>query len=116
MSVGMPQGILLRRFGVVCAEAFGVICAYQVGSSLQKKEWRDVDVRVMLPDDVYAEMGLGDPEHPQHNRKWVAFTLAFSALGKQMTGLPIDFQLQQVSHANANNDGVRNALLAIENS
>ena len=45
-------------------------------------------------------MGFGDPERTHNNAKWVAFTLAFSALGKQMTGLPIDFQIQQTSHAN----------------
>ncbi len=43
---------------------------------------------------------LGDPEHSHRNGKWVSLTLAYSALGKALTGLPIDFQIQQASHAN----------------
>lgn len=100
MSVGMPQDLLLHEFGSHCWFAFGHI-AYHVGSSLKLKTgWRDVDVRVLIPDEEWSVMGLGDPDHAHQNGKWVALTLAFSALGKQITGLPIDFQLQQQSWAN----------------
>jgi len=98
----MPAALLLEQFGRVIYEAFGEV-PYHVGSSLpgaNKPNWRDVDVRLMLDDEQYAAMGFGDPERTHSNAKWVAFTLAFSALGKQMTGLPIDFQIQQTSHAN----------------
>lgn len=101
MGVGMPQALLLNEFGSQVWAAFGEP-PYHVGSSLLgKKGWRDVDVRVMLNDEVWTAMGLGDPEHTHRNAKWVALTLAFSALGKAMTGLPVDFQIQQTSHANA---------------
>lgn len=62
--------------------------------------WRDVDVRLMLDDEVYEAMGFGDPKRPHDNARWVAFTLAFTELGRKMTGLPIDFQIQQTSRAN----------------
>jgi len=99
MGVGMPANLWLHQFGRMVFSAFGEY-PYHVGSSVSEKLWRDVDVRVMLADDVYASMGLGDPAHPHSNARWVAFCVAFSALGKQMTGLPIDFQIQTVSEAN----------------
>lgn len=113
MSVGMPADLYLEEFGHQIWNAFGNT-AYHVGSSVFGKQWRDVDVRLLLEDKEYERMGLGDPAHPHENAKWVSLVMAYSALGKQMTGLPIDFQIQQQSYANKNyspNDGhVRSAL------
>jgi hypothetical protein len=103
MGVGMPANLLLHEFGSQVWHAFGTP-PYHVGSSLMNKTWRDVDVRLMLSDEAYAAWGLGDPRYPHTNGKWVALCLAFSALGQQMTILPIDFQIQQQSHANAEYD------------
>lgn len=104
-GVGMPETLWLQRFGQIVWSAFPEGGVYHVGSSLRRKRgWRDVDVRLMLPDDVYSAHGLGDPKHPQRNARWCALTMAFSALGKQMTGLPIDFQIQQQTQANAEFD------------
>jgi len=100
MGVGMPGYLLLQEFGSQVWHAFGEP-PFHVGSSLtQKSGWRDVDVRLILRDEVYALMGLGKPNFPFRNGKWVALCLAFSALGKEMTGLPIDFQIQQMTRAN----------------
>lgn len=109
-GVGMPAAVKLERFAEMVNAAFDECACYQVGSSLTTTTWRDVDVRVILDDERYAAMGFGDPEHPQSNEKWVALVLAFAALGREMTGLPIDFQIQQQTHANAKNTGGRNAL------
>lgn len=101
MGVGMPQEIVLRQFGTFLYDAFGEM-PYHVGSSLRQKDgWRDVDVRILLDDEEWARLQLGDPAHPQANARWVAIALAWSTFGRQMTGLPIDFQLQKRSHANA---------------
>lgn len=100
MGVGMPQSLLLQQFGNYLCDAFGHI-PYHVGSSLKNKDgWRDVDVRVLIPDDEYAAMGLGEAGFEHNSKKWRAVTLAWSAFGKSLTGLPIDFQLQQASYAN----------------
>ena len=99
MGVGMPADLSLEEFGYQVWAAFDET-PYHVGSSVQGKSWRDVDVRLLLPDDTYERMGLGDPAHPHENAKWVSLVMAYSALGKQMTGLPIDFQIQQQSYAN----------------
>jgi hypothetical protein len=112
-GVGMPAALHLNEFGSQLWSAFGKP-AYQVGSSLYGKQWRDVDIRLILDDDEYERMGLGDPYHTHINAKWVALVMAFSALGKQMTGLPIDFQIQQQSYANKKFDGPRNAIGFIE--
>jgi hypothetical protein len=101
VGVGQPQGILLNQFGDYLYAAFGEM-PYHVGSSLEKKDgWRDVDVRLMLPDEEWARLQLGNPDNPHSNKRWVALTLAWSAFGRQITGLPIDFQIQQRKHANA---------------
>lgn len=98
-GVGMPQALLLEEFGSQVWSAFG--CPpYMVGSATHSKNWRDVDIRLILDDAEYEKLQLGDPKYGSRNGKWVALCLAFSALGKQITGLPIDFQIQQQSEAN----------------
>jgi hypothetical protein len=109
MSVGMPQFLLLKEFGQKIYDAFGAI-PYHVGSSVENKNWRDVDVRLILSDKVYDELELGDPKYPHENLKWCSLCLAYSILGKQITGLPIDFQIQQQSLANKSFEGTRSAL------
>lgn len=98
----MPAAIKLQNFGRVVAEFFGHT-PYQVGSSLTHLlastggDWRDVDVRLILPDDEFDEMFGATASS---NAKWNAACLAFSSLGREMTGLPIDFQVQQKTEAN----------------
>ena len=102
MSVGMPAALHLEEFGAHIYAAFGHV-PYRVGSSLKLKTgWRDVDVRLILPDDEYAAMFGAETNHTNEhqNEKWVAFVLAFSAFGKSVTGLPIDFQIQRRTDAN----------------
>lgn len=109
-GVGMPATLLLDQFADVVRGFFGEEhFPYRVGSSIHSKEWRDVDVRVILSDEEYEQMGFGDPKMPHQNAKWVALVLAFSALGKAMTGLPIDFQIQNMTEANKF-EGSRSAL------
>lgn len=109
MGVGMPQSLLLEEFGALVTDAFGHH-PYHVGSSVLGKDWRDVDVRLILDDAEYASLGLGTPNQPHSNARWVALCRAFSALGKEVTGLPIDFQIQQQSLANEEDKGLRSAL------
>jgi len=114
MSTGMPAGIWLTKFGMLIFDAFGHV-AYHVGSSLSSKQWRDVDVRLILPDDEFKDL-FGDNQNAETNKKLAAVTLAFSVLGKHMTGLPIDFQVQTVTHANKAYPGPRSALIEVDES
>lgn len=117
IGVGMPESLYFQEFGQLIWEVFGEI-PFHVGSSLSNKEWRDVDVRLMLSDDLYRKMGFGDPANPHCNAKWCGLVKAFSALGEKMTGLPIDFQIQQMTFANKtykSKDGhLRSALFIIK--
>ena len=107
----MPAGIWLNKFGVVIRDYFGHV-PYHVGSSLDSKDWRDVDVRLILPDDEFVAM-FGHIDQRWPNPKYAAIVLAFCALGEKMTGLPIDFQIQPQSYANKAFPGQRNPLLEV---
>jgi hypothetical protein len=99
IGTGMPQSILLQAFGQWIRDAFGHT-AYQVGSSVHGKEWRDVDVRLILDDDEFHALFPGYKHMHQIDAKWSFMCAAISALGKQQTGLPIDFQMQPMTEAN----------------
>jgi hypothetical protein len=78
---------------------------YLVGTAVSRQEYRDVDVRVILTDKRYDRLRniIGQE----------GITL-IGLMGGQylasVTGLPIDFQLQRMTEANANHDGMRNPL------
>lgn len=112
-GVGQPQTFHLNLFGEIVLRAFGT-CAFLVGSATKSKDWRDVDVRLILSDEDWVREEFGDPKNP--GERWAAYCMAFSALGKQMTGLPIDFQIQQQTDANERDRGQREALLWIYRS
>ncbi len=108
----MPAGIWLNKFGVLVADFFGHV-PYHVGSSLSSKKWRDVDVRLVMPDHEFAAM-FGNNRSADTNPKLASVTLAFAALGSAMTGLPVDFQIQPATWANAHYGGrPRSALLEV---
>lgn len=101
MPVGMPAQHYLHEFGRYVEDAFGHT-AYHVGSSLRLKDgWRDVDVRVLLPNaEYYGVHGFLHPDRKNMDAKLVATELAWSAFGRALTGLPIDFQIQPIAWAN----------------
>lgn len=106
----MPESLKLHEFGSMLWDAFGTP-AYHVGSSLsQKSGWRDVDVRLILDDRKYKILFGDDPANPQMNPRWRAVVRAFTLLGREVTGLPIDFQIQQTSWANKHEDHDRSML------
>ncbi len=98
VGVGSPQMLLLEQFGHWIWDAFGTP-PYLVGSAARGKIWRDVDVRLILDDDTYWALFPHD-EQVIHNKKWTLICTGISLVGKQMTGLPIDFQIQTQTHAN----------------
>lgn len=110
IGTGMPASILLDAFGSWLHDAFGET-AYQVGSSIHGKTWRDVDIRIMLDDDEFDAMFPGcTAGYNQQDAKWALICAAVSALAKAQTGLPVDFQFQRVSDANQRYAGPRQPL------
>ena len=115
MGVGMPQALLLEWFGKLVYDAFGD-WPYLVGTAATGKAWRDVDVRLLLPLEEYRRC-CGEPKTPSDlNLRWTSLCLAYSVLGQHITGLPIDFQIQEVEEANRLfPGGVRHPLIAYGN-
>jgi hypothetical protein len=112
IGVGMPALLYLEQFGSIVWDAFGTP-PYLVGSALEGKEWRDVDVRLILPDSDYERM-FGEPAWVERAcGRWAALCMAFSALGCRMTGLPIDFQIQMRTRANDTYRGCRRQALGV---
>lgn len=111
--VGMPAALYLDEFGLKVHDAFGDI-PYLVGSATWSKDWRDVDVRLILDDKAFkARYGVREDHRAENKPKWRAECMAWSALATRMTGLPVDFQIQSRTHANNRLifDGARYALI-----
>lgn len=82
---------------------------YLVGSALDRADYRDVDVRVILADEVY-DRWFGVYNTDRTNPLWSLLSSSISLQLRQMTGLPIDFQLQQFTAANKAHHGPRDPL------
>lgn len=75
---------------------------YLVGSALTSPNWRDIDVRVLLPDRTYDDLAtLIVPSQ---------LNLVMSLWGQKVTSLPIDFQLQRRKEANEEFKGRRHPI------
>lgn len=100
----------------VVAEAFGHP-PYLVGSSTERRDFRDVDLRLILPDDEFDYLfGTQLPNEAWHSSGefpgglWGIVCLAIAQYLTDVSGLPIDFQIQRQSDANAKFDGIRNPM------
>jgi len=94
-------------------ESFDAYGCYLVGSVLERPNYRDVDIRLIMSDEAFTK------EFPNPNletasweldSKWLLLTSAISRHIEKMTGLPIDFQFQPISHANRRHDKSRHPI------
>jgi len=95
------------------ADAFGT-ALYLVGSALTRPDYRDIDVRLILPDEdverLFGADGLhGTPAAPTPHRLQLLLHIALSDLIARAAGLPqpIDFQIQSMTEANVPEHGHR---------
>ena len=91
--LGFPAASLLDQSCAFVSDALGERC-YLVGSALESRDFRDVDVRVIMDDAKFdslfgAEKGL--------NAWWNLFCVAVSVYLADRSGLDIDFQVQKRS-------------------
>lgn len=102
--------MLLDCWGRQLYEAFDAM-PYLVGSAERgERDWRDIDVRILLPDEAawLGEIdGLTDTIVSLRLR---TVNLAISLWGRQVTGLPIDFQFQPDAEFHAHDGELRGAL------
>ncbi|MEU6340239.1 hypothetical protein ABZ883_04720 [Streptomyces sp. NPDC046977] len=108
-GVGMPATLHLHAFGREINDSFGYM-PYLVGSAARGKEWRDVDVRLILPDKEFDALFPGHLKPDHADARWSLLCAAISELGRMRTGLPIDFQIQRTTEANVAYGGPRHAL------
>lgn len=74
---------------------------YHVGSSLERSDYRDVDLRCLLDDSEYERIIGG-------NEIRLSFlNVVISEWLQARTGLPIDFQFQKRTEANKEFNGMR---------
>lgn len=93
--VGAPEVFALDQACHMVHEAFGEVC-YLVGSSTQKRDFRDVDVR-MIFDDAKWTLLFGKHHSGQHVAFWSLTCTAISEWMSRRTGLKVDFQIQRRS-------------------
>jgi hypothetical protein len=109
--LGGPQFYNLQCAAATLREAFGAE-SYLVGSALERRDFRDVDVRCILEDD---DFDILCPASQQQNPNawdglWCLLNAALSEWLAARTGLPIDFQIQRRSQAEAQEKGPRYVL------
>jgi hypothetical protein len=73
---------------------FGV-GTFHVGSSLERSDYHDVDLRCILPNKEFDAM-FSDCQDP----RFLFLNTAISEWITARTGLPIDFQFQRMTDAN----------------
>ena len=94
---------LLADWAILVNEMFGEdsFGPYQVGSTVgsenKKKPHRDVDLRVMLPTKDFKKL--------QKIMNVDRLNLSISLWGQKVTGMPIDFQVQDQDYANKHHTG-----------
>lgn len=107
--LGVPEFFLLNQACLIVREALDT--PYLVGSCLHKRDFRDVDVRVILDDAHYDHLFPGTQGRaPQTQALWSLICSATSEQLRRITGLPIDFQIQRMTQANEEYSGPRHAL------
>jgi hypothetical protein len=82
-------------------DALGHYGCYLVGSSLRKRDYRDVDVRFIMDDEAFDRMFPGATPGPYlMHPLWALVCTSVSTWLRQQTGLPVDFQIQRMTQAN----------------
>ena len=107
--IGAPACFKLEIACKVINDAFGGHGCYVVGSAIERPDWRDVDVRMILTDAGFEALfpdALLNGSW-EFDARWTLMTTAISGWLKEQTGLPIDFQFQPQSWANARHNKPR---------
>lgn len=100
--VGAPACFELELALYDIRRAFG--SCYQVGSSLHRADFRDVDIRCIMPDEEFDKLFPGlctpTPAGWEHDSRWLVMTTTISQWLSTRIGKTVDFQFQRASWAN----------------
>lgn len=110
--VGAPKIFALELACRHIDDAFESYGIYLVGSALERPDWRDVDLRMIMADEEFFKLfpdakGNGSWEF---DARWLLLTTSISEYLSKLTELPIDFQFQPATHANDQHKGSRHAV------
>ena len=103
-----PHFYNLNQAVALINRAFGGFGCYLVGSSRERRDYRDVDVRLILSDAEYDHLFRSSDGQGWVNPLWSLMCTSISLWLKQQTDLPVDFQIQRQTQANADHPGVGN--------
>lgn len=101
--IGVPAVFKLELACKHLNDAYGGFGCFVVGSALDRRDWRDVDVVLILEDERF------DREFPdaqgsrglfEFDPKWLLNCISLSMWLSEQTGLPIDFKIQPQTWAN----------------
>lgn len=106
--IGVPEQFELNEACQLINKAFGQ--CYHVGSSLERRDWRDVDVRCIMDDAAFERAFGKSTGRNDLNPRWAITCIAISHWLQKRTGLPVDFQIQAQTPANDEFKGPRSAL------
>lgn len=104
-----PHFLQLNQACLFVSQAFDSH-PYLVGSCLVKRDYRDVDIRLILEDEKYDKMFGPKAECGYLNAYWSLLCTSISMYLSTASGLPIDFQIQRQTQANEKHSGQRHAL------
>lgn len=68
--VGAPAVFALELAVAQVWQAFGGFGCYLVGSCLERRDWRDVDVRMILSDEEFAQLFPNAGQHWEHDARY----------------------------------------------
>lgn len=100
-----------------CGGEFGDI--YHVGSSLDRPDWRDVDIVCILGDCDFAKLfpdvlkPEGNHGYFEHDPRWLMLTIMLSDWLTKQAGVPVDFKFQPMTFANTRHAGGRRNAMAM---
>jgi hypothetical protein len=76
--IGAPACFALEQACQQINDAFGDFGCYLVGSALERPDWRDIDVRYIMPDKEFAKMFPSAGQHWEHDPRWLLLTVTIS--------------------------------------
>ena len=92
--LGALESLRLDAACLIVSEALGATC-WLVGSATMGREYRDVDVRVILEDVQFEALFGACP--PSLSPLRCLMGASISTYLREQTGLPVDFQIQKRS-------------------
>lgn len=89
--LGIAQTAKLVGFARMIAPAFPTSEVVVFGSVLHHKGWRDIDIAIVVTDEEYARLSTTTVDQLGG---WFDITAAaYSALAREMTGLPVEVRV-----------------------